>query len=184
MIENEGLATVFRDHRHCGNRVGGGRREKGGNVTSPKRPGPAFLGADACAVHSSERGHLPPCLGCVDELPCRRCSARNVVNVHAACRTSHVKTELSRLVVAPICRSVQSLIALIGPWIVRNAPSMLSLALLSSTGLSAHTISVGTDRFAQTPPVHQSPVAPQPAVLSKSRTAGVGQVSVGLQSAQ
>ena len=22
VIENEGLATVFRDHRHCGNRVG------------------------------------------------------------------------------------------------------------------------------------------------------------------
>ena len=36
VIQNEGLATVFRDHRPCGNRVG-----VRGNVTSPKRAGPA-----------------------------------------------------------------------------------------------------------------------------------------------
>ena len=39
VIENEGQATVFRDHRHCGNSVG-----EGSNVTSPKRAGPTPSG--------------------------------------------------------------------------------------------------------------------------------------------
>ena len=38
--------------------------------------------------------------------------------VHAACRTNHFTIELSRLIVAPICRSVKSLIARICPWMV------------------------------------------------------------------
>ena len=37
---------------------------------------------------------------------CSPNAAWNVVNVHRACRTSHFKTELSRLIVAPICRSM------------------------------------------------------------------------------
>ena len=42
----------------------------------------------------------------------------NVVRVHAACRTNHFRIELSRLIVAPICRSLKSLIARICPWMV------------------------------------------------------------------
>ena len=67
----------------------------------------------------------------------------NVVNVHAARLKSHFKTELSRLIIAPICRSVKSLIARICPWMVWIARSMHPLALLSPTGPSSYTISVG-----------------------------------------
>ena len=66
-----------------------------------------------------------------------------VVCVHAACRTHHFKTELSRSTGAPICRSVKSLIARICPCIVWLARSMLPLELMSPTGLPSQTISVG-----------------------------------------
>ena len=41
-----------------------------------------------------------------DALVSRHNITTNVVNVHVACRTSHLKTKLSRPTVAPICRSV------------------------------------------------------------------------------
>ena len=45
VIENEGLATVFRDHRHCGNRVGGG---EGGERNKPKKGGTRVPKALSC----------------------------------------------------------------------------------------------------------------------------------------
>ena len=53
------------------------------------------------------------------------------------------RCELSKPIVAPICRSTQSLIARICPSMVWFARSVLPLALLSQTGLSSYTIPVG-----------------------------------------